>query len=72
MLPNDFKMKTLYKVGFDWPITYRELEPWNVKAEYEMGVAGSDEENEDYYERKWGAIAANRSRCPRWCRLPRQ
>ncbi|MGY0574772.1 GMC family oxidoreductase [Bradyrhizobium sp. RDM12] len=55
MLPNDFKMKTLYKVGFDWPITYRELEPWYVKAEYEMGVAGSDEENEDYYERKWGA-----------------
>ncbi|WP_165435137.1 GMC family oxidoreductase [Bradyrhizobium sp. Leo121] len=55
MLPNDFRMKTLYKVGFDWPITYRELEPWYVKAEYEMGVAGSDEENEDYYERKWGA-----------------
>lgn len=55
MLPNDFKMKTLYQVGADWPISYRELEPWYVKAEYEMGVAGSDEENEDYYERKWGA-----------------
>jgi choline dehydrogenase-like flavoprotein len=55
MLPNDFRMKTLYKVGFDWPITYRDLEPWYVKAEYEMGVAGSDEENEHYYERKWGA-----------------
>jgi Choline dehydrogenase and related flavoproteins len=25
MLPNDFKMKSLYKVGFDWPISYRDL-----------------------------------------------
>jgi len=55
MLPNDFKMKSLYKVGFDWPISYRDIEPWYAKAEYEMGVAGSDEENEYYYERKWGA-----------------
>jgi glucose dehydrogenase len=55
MLPNDFKMKSLYQVGLDWPISYRDLEPWYVRAEYEMGVAGSDEENEDYYERKFGA-----------------
>jgi choline dehydrogenase-like flavoprotein len=55
MLPNDFRMKSLYKVGFDWPISYRDLEPWYVRAEYEMGVAGSDEENEEYYQRKFGA-----------------
>src|SRR5437762_3000781 len=55
MLPNDFKMKSLYKVGFDWPISYRDLEPWYVRAEYEMGVAGSDDENKKYYQQKFGA-----------------
>src|SRR5262249_18664123 len=36
-------------------ITYDELEKWYVDAEYEMGVAGSDEENKNYYERHFGA-----------------
>src|SRR5216684_1171511 len=64
MLPNDFKMKSLYKVGFDWPISYRDLEPWYVRAEYEMGVAGSDEENEEYYQRKFGAYRSKRFPMP--------
>ena len=43
MLPNDFRMHELYGVGVDWPISYRDIEPWYVDAEYEMGVAGSDD-----------------------------
>lgn len=39
-LPNDFKINTLYGVGVDWPISYDDLEPWNVQAEQAIGVAG--------------------------------
>lgn len=38
--PHDFKMKSLYGVGRDWPITYDDLEPYYTRAEYEIGVAG--------------------------------
>ena len=41
MLPNDFKMKTLYGQGVDWPISYDELKPYYEMAEFEIGVAGS-------------------------------
>ena len=51
MLRSDFKMKTLYGGGrdfppgmVDWPISYDDLEPWYCDAEREMGVAGSDAE----------------------------
>lgn len=44
-IPNDFKINTLYGVGRDWPIAYEDLEPYYVRAEYEIGVAG--DENED-------------------------
>ena len=40
LLPSDFTMKTLFGVGVDWPITYADLEPWYVKAEHAIGVAG--------------------------------
>ena len=40
LLPNDFKTKTTYGVGDDWPITYEELAPWYDKAEAALGVAG--------------------------------
>jgi choline dehydrogenase-like flavoprotein len=40
LLPNDFKTKTTYGVGEDWPITYEELAPWYDKAEAALGVAG--------------------------------
>lgn len=44
-IPNDFKMKTLYGVGRDWPIVYDDLEPYYYRAEQELGVWGpSDEE----------------------------
>ena len=39
-LPNDFRIKTLYGVGEDWPISYEQLEPWYLEAENEIGVAG--------------------------------
>jgi choline dehydrogenase-like flavoprotein len=39
-LPNDFRIRTLYGVGQDWPITYEQLEPWYLQAEQEIGVAG--------------------------------
>ncbi len=51
MLRSDFRMKTQYGGGkdfpaglVDWPISYDDLEPWYCDAEWEMGVAGSHEE----------------------------
>jgi choline dehydrogenase-like flavoprotein len=38
--PNDFRMKTRFGVGADWPFGYAELEPWYLAAETAMGVAG--------------------------------
>lgn len=39
-LPNDFKLRTLYGVGADWPITYEALESWYGAAEQALGVSG--------------------------------
>jgi choline dehydrogenase-like flavoprotein len=51
MLRSDFRMKSQYGGGrdfpaamVDWPISYDDLEPWYCEAEREMGVAGSHEE----------------------------
>lgn len=41
-IPSDFKLKTLYGVGEDWPITYSDLEPYFCEAETELGVSGND------------------------------
>lgn len=43
MIPNDFKIKTLYGRGRDWPFGYDELEPYYTRAEYALGVSGDDE-----------------------------
>src|SRR5262245_6555779 len=43
-IPSDFKLRTLYGVGVDWPIAYRDLEPWYCDAEDALGVAGNDDE----------------------------
>lgn len=40
MLPNDFKMKTLYGQAVDWPFTYDDLKPYYEMAEFEIGVSG--------------------------------
>jgi choline dehydrogenase-like flavoprotein len=39
MLPNDFRMKTVYGQGVDWPIDHGELERYYQQAEEELGVA---------------------------------
>ena len=46
-LPQDFRMRSTYGVPAgssleDWPISYDDLEPFYVKAEYEIGVSGND------------------------------
>ncbi|MBC2665438.1 GMC family oxidoreductase [Novosphingobium flavum] len=46
MLPNDFRMKSVYGVGRDWPLGYDELEPWYTLAEQLTGCAGSDEDDQ--------------------------
>ena len=45
MLPNDFKTKTVYGYGVDWPLTYDQLEPYYCRAERLMGVSGTDDDN---------------------------
>jgi len=43
-IPSDFKLKTLFGVGRDWPLDYDELEPWYCEAERELGVSGNHDE----------------------------
>jgi choline dehydrogenase-like flavoprotein len=38
--PEDFRVKSMYGVGDDWPIAYDELDPFYQEAEEIMGVAG--------------------------------
>ena len=38
--PEDFKLRSLYGVGHDWPISYDDLDPWYQEAETRLGVAG--------------------------------
>jgi len=40
MLPNDFSLKTTYGVGYDWPFSYDEFEPFYAQAEEIMAVSG--------------------------------
>ncbi|MGE5583875.1 MAG: GMC family oxidoreductase [Bacillota bacterium] len=37
---SDFKVKTIDGVGDDWPITYRDLEPYYQRIEREIAVSG--------------------------------
>ena len=41
-VPNDFRIKSLYGVGVDWPMSYDDLEPFYQEAEEIMGVSGAD------------------------------
>ncbi|MBP2234735.1 choline dehydrogenase-like flavoprotein [Sinorhizobium kostiense] len=41
--PNDFRLRTMYGVGEDWPISYEDLEPYYVAAEQIMLVAGPND-----------------------------
>lgn len=42
LVPNDVRIRSLYGVGVDWPLTYDELDPWYQEAEEILGVAGAD------------------------------
>lgn len=39
--PEDFRVRSLYGVGDDWPLDYDELEPFFQEAEERIGVAGA-------------------------------
>lgn len=38
--PEDFRVRSLYGVGEDWPIDYDQLDPFYQEAEERMGIAG--------------------------------
>jgi glucose dehydrogenase len=38
---SDFRLRTLYGIAGDWPITYEELEPFYGASEKALGVAGT-------------------------------
>jgi choline dehydrogenase-like flavoprotein len=40
LLPNDFRLKSLYGQGVDWPVSYDDIEPFYGEAEGEIGVSG--------------------------------
>lgn len=44
MLPDDFRMHSLFGRGRDWPISYHDLEPYYRQAEAELGVSGDVED----------------------------
>jgi choline dehydrogenase-like flavoprotein len=43
-VPNDFKLKSTYGQGVDWPIGYDDVEPDYCEAERLMGVSGDHEQ----------------------------
>lgn len=48
MVPNDFRMKSTYGVGVDWPLTYDELQPYYCRAEWALGVSANKEDQEHF------------------------
>ena len=43
LAPEDFRMKSLYGKGFDWPVSYDDLRPWYDQIQSEVGLAGDAE-----------------------------
>ena len=41
---NDFRLRSLYGIGEDWPISYEDLEPYYRAAESALGVAGTSDD----------------------------
>jgi choline dehydrogenase-like flavoprotein len=44
LVPNDFRMQSVYGQAEDWPITYDDLEPAYRRAEAELGVSADVED----------------------------
>ena len=42
--PEDFRLRSLYGYGRDWPISYEDLEPYYAEAERRIGVSGEPDE----------------------------
>lgn len=40
MMPDDFKVASLYGKGLDWPIEYSDLQPYYDKVQDEVGISG--------------------------------
>jgi glucose dehydrogenase len=40
--PADFEMRSRFGIARDWPLSYDDIEPYLLKAEAEMGVAGGN------------------------------
>ena len=45
MMPSDFRMKSLYGVGEDWPVSYDDLEPFYQEAEEIMMISGPSDDS---------------------------
>jgi glucose dehydrogenase len=50
-LPADFKLRTKYGVGADWPLTYDDLETHYSDAEHAIGVSG---DHDLWNHKRWG------------------
>jgi choline dehydrogenase-like flavoprotein len=51
-VPDDFRLRTRFGVGVDWPLSYDDLEPWYCEAERELGVSGDPNAKIDAYRSK--------------------
>ena len=43
MMPNDFRLKSKYGIGRDWPLTYDDLNPYYDQVEEMMQISGPDD-----------------------------
>jgi choline dehydrogenase-like flavoprotein len=53
LLPVDFKVKSQYGKGIDWPISYDDLAPYYDRIAVELGVSGDAEK-----EKRWRPVTA--------------
>jgi glucose dehydrogenase len=44
LLPSDLELRSRYGIGADWPLTFKDLEPWYAAAETELGISGHDDD----------------------------
>lgn len=53
MVPSDFRMRSAFGRGIDWPFDYAALAPWYEEAEWMIGVAG-DAADQAYHGIEFG------------------
>jgi len=51
-VPHDFRTRSTYGSGVDWPILYSDLEEYYYQAELEMGVSGPSEDTFSPFRKK--------------------